>query len=174
MARIDHSAAECLVFTYREGPLSALGHDLMLRVTRFEVDVTPVTHAIEARFDASSLRVVAGSRGSALHDGALDEHDRRKIEKSIRDEVLHAHLHPSILFRSTEVLRAGSGHDVTGELTLHGVTRTITLQSRLEGGRQTAELTLHQPDYGIRPYTAFLGALRVKPSVTVRIRIQEP
>jgi len=174
MAPIDHASAELLVFTYREGPLSVLGHDLMLQVTRFEVRVTPGTRAVEARFDASSLRVVAGSHGGALRDDAFDEGDRRKIERVIRDEVLHADQHPSILFRSTDVTRAGTGHDVTGELTLHGVTRTIRLRSHLEGGRQTAEVTLLQPDYGIRPYTALLGGVRVKPGVRVRVRMQAP
>lgn len=174
MTRIDPTSAECLVFTYREGLLSSLGHDLMLRVTRFEISVTPETRAIEARFDAASLRVVAGSRGGALHDGALGADDRRKIERAIRDEVLHADQHPTILFRSTEVSREGAGYHVMGALTLHGVTRTIALSSHLEGGRQTSEVTLHQPDYGLRPYTAFFGGLKVKDDVTVRIRIQEP
>lgn len=173
MPRIDPASAECLVFTYREGLLSAIGHDLMLRVTRSEITVTPGTRAIEARFDAASLRVVAGSRGGALHDGALGEDDRKKIERAIRDDVLHASRYPSILFRSTEVLRDGAGYHVTGDLTLHGVTRTLTLRSRLEGGRQTTELKLHQPDYRIEPYQAFLGGLRVKADVTVRIRIAE-
>ena len=174
MARIDPTSAECLIFTYREGMLSAIGHDLMLRVTCFEIDVTPGTRAIHARFDTASLRVVAGSRGGALHDGALGEEDRKKIERSLRDEVLHCSLYPSILFRSTEVQAMGPGYLVTGELTMHGVTRTISLRSHPEGGRQTAEISLHQPDYGVEPYSAFFGGLKVRADVTVRLRIEEP
>ena len=173
MARIDPTSAECLIFTYREGMLAAIGHDLMLRVACFEIEVTPGTRAIQARFDAASLRVVAGSRGGALQEGVLGEDDRKKIERAIRDEVLHASLYPSILFRSTEVERVGDGYRVVGGLTLHGVTRTISLRSKLEGDRQTAELSLHQPDYGVEPYQAFFGGLKVRADVTVRIRIEE-
>ena len=56
-----------------------------------------------------------------------------------------------------------------GELTLHGVTKPLAARTRLVDGRQQLELTLHQPDYGITPYRAMLGTLKIKPDVTVRI-----
>lgn len=38
MPRLDASSADCFVFTYKEGLLSAVAHDLKLRVTRFTID----------------------------------------------------------------------------------------------------------------------------------------
>jgi hypothetical protein len=34
-----------------------------------------------------------------------------------------------------------------------------------------AEIKLHQPDFGIKPFTAALGALKVKPDVVVRVSV---
>src|SRR4051812_4209200 len=39
--RIDPASAECLVYTFKEGLLSAVAHDLKIRVERFEIEVTP-------------------------------------------------------------------------------------------------------------------------------------
>jgi hypothetical protein len=33
------------------------------------------------------------------------------------------------------------------------------------------ELKLHQPDFGIKPFSAALGALRVKPDVMIRVSV---
>src|SRR6202012_2525142 len=61
----DAASAECLVLTYKEGLLSAVAHDLSIRVGSFTVTVNEEPLAARARFDAGSLRVV-----SAVHDGA--------------------------------------------------------------------------------------------------------
>ena len=53
MARYDASNAKVQVFTFKDGLLSAMAHDLKLEVTRFELDSEGVS-----TFDAGSLRVV--------------------------------------------------------------------------------------------------------------------
>ena len=52
----DATSAECLVFTYKEGLLSALAHDLEIRVPGFEVDVDDATLAVRARADPPRCR----------------------------------------------------------------------------------------------------------------------
>ena len=41
MRHFDQQSATCQVFTYKEGLLSAVGHDLKINVGRFTVDVDP-------------------------------------------------------------------------------------------------------------------------------------
>jgi hypothetical protein len=62
MPKFNESQAECLVFTFKDGLLSKIAHDLKVQVTRLVVDVTPV--AVRAEFDLQSLRVVV-----AMKDG---------------------------------------------------------------------------------------------------------
>jgi len=167
MITLGPPASECRVFTHREGLLSSLGHDLELTVTGFEVRVDPNARSVDASFDAASLRVVR-----ALRDGvetALPESDRKTIEENLRRHVLDADRHPEIRYRSSRVVDVEGGFDVAGELTLHGKERALAVQLRRTGDRYVAEVSLHQPYFGIRPYSALLGAIKVKPGVVVRL-----
>ena len=156
----DASTAECLIQTFAEGPLAAIGHDLHLRVERFTVEVGE-GDAIVARFDAASLRAT----------GDMPAADARKIEHKTADEVLAAGRFPTVEFRSTSVVRDGDRARLEGALTLHGVTRTLAFDAVADAEAWRAELRLDQRDFGITPYSAMLGALRVRPDLVVRIRV---
>ncbi len=171
MPHFDQNSAECLVLTYKEGLLSAVAHDLQIRVGRFEVDVDDATFAVAARFDARSLAVDAAVRDGVPNPGALGDADKRKIEQNIVDDVLDAEKHPEIRFTSTAVTKEGDGFRVEGELALHGRTRPLTLHARPDGDRLAVEVSLRQPDFGIKPYSAMLGTLKIKPDVTVRCAV---
>ena len=54
----DASSAECLVLTYKEGLLSAVAHDLRIRVTRFDVEASLSPPSVRARFDAARHRAL--------------------------------------------------------------------------------------------------------------------
>jgi polyisoprenoid-binding protein YceI len=173
MAHYDAASAECLVFTFKEGLLSAIAHDLRIRVTRFDVDVEG-TSAVRARFDADSLRVVSAMHDGVPNEATLSDGDKQKIEGNIRDDVLAAKKHPEIRFDATKITPEGEGFRVEGDLALHGQTRPIAFHARPEGDRLVAEVTLHQPDFGIKPYSAMLGTLKIKPDVRVRCSIPRP
>ena len=140
---------EALVYTFKDGLFSPLAHDLRLRVTKVEIV------GMTATFDASSLRVEWAG-------GPLPKHFYAEIEKKIREDVLNSARFPVIRFEALEVNEPA----VTGKLTLCGVTREVRLHRRGD----TVEYELHQPDFGIKPYTAMLGTLKVKPTVRVVVR----
>lgn len=170
MPKYDESQAECLVFTFKEGLLSKVAHDLKIRVTRFSADVTP--GSVRAEFDLRSLRVVEAMKDGSENPGALSDADKAKIAEQISNEVLHAAQHPTAVFNSRSVTpRADGGYDVEGELALHGVTQSIRAETRSEGGRQVATIELHQPTYGITPFKAMMGTLKVKADVIVRFSV---
>lgn len=171
MARFDAATAACRVFTFKEGALSAIAHDLELEVRRFSIEVGDDL-AVEARFGLDSLRVL-----HAVKDGrpsaALSDGDKRKIEKTMADDVLDVRRHGEAVFRG-RASAAGDGFQLTGELTLHGRARPVTATARPADGRQTVELTLHQPDFGIKPYSAMLGTLKVRADLRVRVSVPWP
>jgi hypothetical protein len=164
----DASTAECTVLTYKEGILSAVAHDLEIAVTRFDIGVAEGGKALSAKLDAASLRVLHAMVDGAPREGALSDADKRKIEQNIVEDVLHAAKYPEILFAGTDLAPEGDGFHVRGTLTLHGHTRPLAFLARARGDRLVAEVTLHQPDFGIKPFSAMLGALRIKPDVVVR------
>jgi polyisoprenoid-binding protein YceI len=172
MIRLGPPNARCHVLTIREGMLSRLGHDLELAVTRFDIRVNETARSVDASFDAASLRVVRALRdGVELPPSAVSESDRRTIEDNVRRTVLETGRYPEIRFRSSRVVDVEGGVDVTGRLVLHGKERELTVRLVRSGDRYEGDVTLHQPDFGITPYSAMLGALRVKPDVVVRLSL---
>lgn len=169
MVHLDDSSAECWVFTYKQGLLSAVAHDLKIRVTKFVVDVDEARRAISAHFDAASLRVVCAMDDGIEAPGTLTAANKREIESNIKADVLHAGEYPDIRFGSTAVEENGGAYLVKGKLALHGHERQVRARVRQDDAHYVAEVRLHQPDFGIRPYTALLGALKVRPDVLVRI-----
>jgi hypothetical protein len=165
--RFDQDSATCRVYTFKEGLLSPVAHDLRLRVTRFAIEVG---EQIEARFDASSLIVETPMKDGREHASALSEADKLKIADQIRDDVLHSDRYREITFRSSSwAERADGGFDLSGALTLHGVTRSIVARTVASEGRQRLELALHQPDFGITPFRALMGTLKIRADVRVEI-----
>lgn len=160
MARYDASTAEITVLTFKEGVLSAVAHDLKLNVSRFalEIDGKIVKLAVEA----DSLRVVSAMR-DGVESSALKAHSFAEIEDTVRTKVLETSRFPTIEFVSTGVMDT----EVVGVLTLHGQTHEV--RGRRSG--TSAEFRLDQRRFGIKPYSAMLGALKIKPEVVVRVTI---
>lgn len=182
MPTLDASAVECHLFTFKDGALSALAHDLELKVTRLSIELgepSPAGEATEvsisARFSADSINVL-----HALKDGRpttqLSDGDRRKIERTIASDVLDVRRHPEIHFTGKASLPSdpSAAIPITGELLLHGRRRPLSTQARRTADRLQIELTLHQPDFGITPYNALLGTLKLRPDIKVRLELGWP
>jgi polyisoprenoid-binding protein YceI len=163
MPRFDEKSATCEIFTFREGVLSAIGHDLKLRATRFAIEVEP--QSVRALVDLSSIRVMAALRGGKEDPDALSPRDRRDIEQACANEVLEVHRFPEATFVSTDVRTTDEGWIVQGTLSLHGRTLEGSFDVRREGDRAVASVDLDVRRFGIKPYSAMLGALRVQPRV---------
>lgn len=160
---------ECFVFTFKEGMLSAIAHDLKIRVERGSVTVDG--DSVEATFDPASLSVVCARKDGRDSPSTLGAGDKKKIGKNIAKDVLHTKRHGEIRFVSTAVTREGDRATVTGDLTLHGKTRSITATVTKKGERWETEVPIHQPDFGIEPYSAMLGTLKVQATVKVHLSV---
>lgn len=165
------------VFVGKTGLFSALAHDHDIGVKSFGGRVV-VSEAgagggsLEMEVDATSLEVL---------DAKPSEEDKKKIFNSMHNEVLQSAKHPKITFKSVSVSDVKStGNDaysfvVNGDLTLRGVTKriavpvaaTITPQQLRAAGKYT----LKQTDYGIKPYSAAGGTIKVKDEVVVNFNI---
>jgi len=167
---IDQSRGECAVFTFKEGLLSPVAHDLRLRVERWSLTWDPAARSLEAIFQAGSLAVDTVMRDGRPAPGVIDAKDKGKIEKNIREDVLASARHPEIRFRATVPAGAVPG-TISGELELAGRRRALSIKVLQEGASWVAEATIHQPDWGIKPFSAMLGTLKVKPDVRVRVAV---
>jgi len=169
MTNYDASSAECSVYSFKDGLLSKIAHDLKHRVTRFKLRVDSTARAIEAEIDASSLRVECVMKEGAEQANGLSDDDKRKIESQVICDVLHADAHPTIHFRSTAVMPHPEGLQIQGLLTLNNISRPVATLARRANGHYHAYLTINQPSFGIKPFSAMMGTLKIKPDVVVRI-----
>lgn len=137
-----------------------MGHDVDLRVTSLSLEVGE-DDTVKAEFDADSLQVVS--------DGP-SESDKKDIARNA-EKTLEAGKFHKIRFSSTSVKREGDKASIEGDLTLHGVTKPISVQAHDDGTHWNAEVTLDQRDFKIKPFSAMLGALKVKPEVKVHLSV---
>jgi len=166
--RVGPENGRLLLRTGRTGLGARAGHDLTIEVTRWrgEATVDPDDAgacSLSVEIEVESLEVREGSGGvKPLTDG-----DREQIKKTIREKVLRTARHPTITFRSTRVSGSAESFTVDGDLTIVGATRPVSVEGRLVDGRARGSATVVQSRWGIRPYTGFFGALRLRDEVGI-------
>jgi polyisoprenoid-binding protein YceI len=153
--------ARLTVRTGRGGAAAKAGHDLLIEVTRWRGKLED--GALELEADPRSLRVVEGTGGIS----ELDEGDKAGIAQTIDEEILKG---APIVFRSTRVARSAARLDVEGELELVGVRRPLGFVLAVgDDGRITGSARIKQTDWGIKPYSALFGTLKVVDEIDVEI-----
>jgi polyisoprenoid-binding protein YceI len=179
--RIDPERSELVVRVLKAGAAAALAHDHVVRAGAWQgkLDVTrePVALAAEIVVDARALEIDEPAvRARHGLDGELSASDRSKtLTTMLGKDQLDVASYPEIRFRTAEIDRAGTDFRLAGELSLHGKTKRITLPLTIteQDGTCTAHGTvrLRQSDFGITPYSAFLGAVRTQDEVELVVTI---
>jgi polyisoprenoid-binding protein YceI len=157
--------------TERTGLGRRAGHDLLLEATRWSGTATVGADgelpagAVTVQIEVASLVVREGSGGIK----PLTDHDREDIVQQLRSsKLLDAGRHPTITFTSTEFSGGAEGFELTGELTIAGSTETVTVAGAVgTDDRVRGTATVKQTRWGVKPYSAFLGALKLADDVAV-------
>lgn len=97
-------------------------------------------------------------------------------------DFLDAGNHPQAGFRSTGIRQDGQNHLIDGELTLHGVTKTVTLETELggfaddgQGGTLlglSAETTVNRTEFGVGPEGGALLGEKVKIILEIEAKLR--
>lgn len=164
--------ATCTVRVFKAGLLSAMGHDLELRLGRFSITVD--AGSIQGDFDATSLELAGALKDGRLDPGALSAKDQRDILDNVRKTVFKGLRPEAVRFEAREVERTSESISGTGTLTIPPRRHDLDFEARRVGGQAICELVLHQPDWGITPFKAPLGVLKIQPDVRVRIELPWP
>lgn len=165
------------VSTYVGGMGAKMGHDLVLGATKWrgtislDADNTSAT-TVEVSVDPGSLEILQASGGVK----ALSDKDKGDIASN-SDKTLNTSKHPEITFRSTGVSGAAPNLKLSGDLTISGQTRPITLDVSVQDDgaatRFSAKTVIVQTEFGVKPYSK-LGALKVKDPVDIEIQLTLP
>ncbi len=137
-----HSSVE---FSIRHMAITTVHGRFGLKGGTIALDPKDITHSsVTAEIDVTSV-----DTGTPQRDAHLKSPDFFDTAK-----------YPTATFKSTSLTRAGDGYDVLGDLTLHGVTKPVTLHmdqpskeqvgmdSKLHRGF-SATTTIHRQDFGL-------------------------
>jgi polyisoprenoid-binding protein YceI len=161
----------------KSGVFAFAGHDHEIVATVSDGEIAldridPSRSRISIRFDATTMKVT----GKGEPSGDVPEVQRVMLS----DRVLDVQRYPVISFTSRAIsVSKQSGERMTlqvaGDLTLHGVTRrlTVPVNVQLMTGRLRADgkAVVRQTEFDIRPVTAGAGTVRVKNEIDVSFSV---
>lgn len=159
-----------------EGRAAKMGHRLTIGVRdwsgRASLD-DGVPTAVELRAAAGSLEVTDGQGGVK----PLSAKDRDSIRENALSTMKAAE-HPEIVFTSERVEPVSGGFTVAGRLSIAGVERPVSVEVRVSDEATTwllvSAAAVVQSEFGLKPYSAMMGALRVRDLVDVRLKAAVP
>jgi len=154
---IGPSNGSLKVKTGKEGAAAKMGHNLTLAVNSWEATVEGGdSPSITLTVDPSSVEVESGEGGAK----PLGDKDKKDIKKTIDGKVLGS---SQITFTSSEV----TDSQAKGDLSIAGKSSDVTVPLNVSGDKISGSIKLNQKDFGIKPFSTMMGALKVTDQVTV-------
>ena len=168
--RLDASQSKFIAHALAGGLLWFKGHDHLVAVRDFtgEAQLSPDS------ITASSLQITAKTESMVETSSVFTEAQKGIINKELREIVLEPAKYPDIIFRSTAVTGKSTGANqydlkIGGDLTLHGVTRQITIPTKatVTGNdlRAQGEFSINRSDFKVKATSAMHGMIRVRDKV---------
>jgi polyisoprenoid-binding protein YceI len=165
--RLDASQSNFMVRAFSGGLLWFKGKDHFIRVRDFsgEAQLTP------GAINPASLHITIRAASLEETRDIFTPQEKQIINKELREIVLEPDKYPEIVFKSSSVTGKSTGatqYDlkITGDLTLHGVTRQITIPTivTLTGNdlRAQGEFTIERSDFNVKATSAMHGMIRVR------------
>ena len=160
--------------SYKDGMGAKLAHDLVLRATNWNgtlnVDDNPSACSATLTVDAGSIEIVE-ARGGVK---SLSDKDRRDIDKNINEKVLETNRYPELRFETTSISGSEPNLEAAGNMTIKGTTRPVNVDLNVNGTTVTAKTGISQKDFGIKPFSAMMGAIKLRDDVDFELTLNLP
>jgi polyisoprenoid-binding protein YceI len=162
---LDTQRSTITIHVGKSGLLSAAAHD----------------HTVDALISSGTVRespdphiefTVETAKMTVKPDPKIDAKDQATIQTHMEEMTLETKKYPEIAFRSSRVERIGDGQwKVDGNLSLHGVTKPVSLTVKQTGDSWTTHTALKQTNFGIKPISIGGGMIKVKDAVEIDFQI---
>jgi polyisoprenoid-binding protein YceI len=169
---LDASDGELLVRTGVAGRAARMGHRLTIAMTRWQATVNwaggepakPL--AAELAVEVDSFEVLRGDGGIKGLSGP-----EKTLVRSNALKSLSAKRFPEIRFTAEKIAKTGDGYRLDGTLAMRGKLRAHVIELRTEdlgdSWRMSVQSSVLQSEFGIKPYSLFMGSVQVADEVTV-------
>jgi hypothetical protein len=162
---IDRERSVITIQVDKTGFLSSFGDRHLIQA--------PIAHGSINESGPPAIEFEVESRELRVLDRDLSNARRVEVqERMLGPAVLDAEQYPTIAFHSTAIDVDGPNRwRVTGDLTLHGVTRTVTGTVSASSDRYVGFAIVSQRDFGIEPIAVAGGLVKVKNDVRIDFAI---
>ena len=162
---IDAEHSTLTVLVYKSGLFSAFADNHVIRA--------PIASGSLSDDGALAIDVKVRSADLQVVDPGLEAGRRAEIQaRMVGPEVLDVAAFPDIAFASTTIAPSGADRwQVSGRLTIHGQSRTVTFPVARVNGKYRGEVTIKQRDFGIEPIKVAGGTVKVKDELKVQFEI---
>jgi polyisoprenoid-binding protein YceI len=166
---LDAADGELLVRTGVQGRAARMGHRLTIAMRRWQATVTwsgadPVAATLVVATDSFE---VIGSKGGVKGLSGPE----KALVRSNALSSLDAGRFPEIRFTAEAIEPNDAGYRLSGSLEIRGNRRDHVIDVRTEdlgdSWQMSAESTVAQSDFGIKPYSLLMGSVRVADDVAV-------
>jgi polyisoprenoid-binding protein YceI len=160
---------ELLVRTGVTGRAAKMGHRLTITMNSWHATVRwadgqPI--AAELTVDVDSLQV-SGGEGGLMALSAPE----KTLARSHALKSLDAGRFPRIRFSTDRIEQTGGGYRLHGTLEVHGKSRPREIDLRVkdlgDAWLMSCEADVRQTEFGVKPYSMLMGAMKVVDTVTV-------
>ena len=162
---IDAQRSTLTVRVYKSGLFSAFADNHVIRA--------PIASGSLTLDGALAVQIGVQSAALTVLDPDASVSTRAEVQaRMLGPEVLDSGTYPDIRFASTAVAVVNADRwSVTGNLTLHGQTRSMTFAVTRQDGRFRGSVPLKQTEFGIRPIRIMGGTVNVKDELKVEFDI---
>ncbi len=169
--RLDSSQSKFIAHALRGGLLWFKGHDHLVAIREFAGEAQLTADSISP----ASLEITAKAASMVETNSVFTDQQKQIIDKELREIVLQPDQYPDITFRSTSVTGKAAGANqydlkIAGDLTLHGVTRQITIPTKVtvtgNDLRAQGEFSVNRDDFKVKATSAAHGLVRVRNKIT--------
>lgn len=180
---IDAKKSVLAVQVFKSGAAAGLAHDHVIHASTMSGSIT-----VDAANRATAKVEVTLPTKSLVNDDPkirkqygvvtdISDSDKAAVLEHMQAEgQLDIAKYPTMSFVSTSAT-PGEGNKLTlnGKLTMHGVTKDISLpiEAVLKGNTIDGKgsVKLNTSDFGIEPYSAFLGAVKNKDGIVLHVHL---
>jgi len=173
--RLDPARSTFMIHANRSGLAWFRGKSHRIGAKDFGGEVSLVPDAL----NPASLELTVRTASLEETDPIFTEQEKGIIKKELDEIVLETAKYPEIKFKSTDVkgsiAQGAFDVEIGGDLTLHGVTKHITIPARvtLEGNslRAVGEFDINRKKWGVKATTAARGLVRVRHTIKFKFDI---
>lgn len=162
---IDTQRSAITIHVGKAGLFSAAGHEHWVSAPIAAGELSDSgPQSVRFMVDARSMRVKP--------DRKVGAKDEAEIQDTMQRKVLESERYPQIQFRSSNVFTVAEGSwRISGTLTLHGVTKPVSVDAKREGDAYTGNARIKQTDFGIQPVSIAGGAIKVKNELEIHFEV---